>query len=72
MSEELTYNEIYRDFCNWSPERAAMVISYKPWGHTSICVWLSTGQTYKCKRHSADRFTVQRVSKDDIKKKYNL
>lgn len=67
--KELTYGDIYRDFCNWSPEYAAMVIGYRPWGSTSICVWLNNGQAYKCKRHAADRFTMQMVSQDDINKK---
>lgn len=30
--KELTYGDIYRDFCNWSPEHAAMVVDYRPWG----------------------------------------
>lgn len=41
-------------------------------GSTSICVWLNNGQAYKCKRHAADRFTMQVVSEEDIKKKYGL
>ena len=68
--KELTYGDIYRDFCNWSPEYAAMVIDYRPWGSTSICVWLNNGQAYKCKRHATDRFTMQMVSQDDINKKF--
>lgn len=68
--KELTSGDIYRDFCNWSPEYAAMVIDYRPWGSTSICVWLNNGQAYKCKRHAADRFTMQMVSQDDINKKF--
>ena len=72
MSKELTYYDIYKDFCNWSPEYAVMIIAYKPWGHTSICVWLNNGQAYKCKRHAADRFTMQLVSEEDIRKKYGL
>ena len=51
---ELTWGEIYKDFCNWSPEHAAMVVDYRPWGSTSIVVWLNNGQAYKCKRHAAD------------------
>ena len=70
--KELTYGDIYRDFCNWSPEHAAMVVDYRPWGHTSILVWLNNGQAYKCKRHAAGRFTMQLVSEEDIKKKYGI
>ena len=70
--KELTYGDIYRDFCNWSPEYAAMVNDYRPWGRNSILVWLNNGQAYKCKRHAADRFTMQLVSEEDINKKlYN-
>lgn len=35
-------------------------------------VWLNNGQAYKCKRHAADRFTIQMVSEEGIKKKYGL
>lgn len=72
QENNLTYGDIYRDFCNWSPEHAAMVVDYRPWGHTSILVWLNNGQAYKCKRHAADRFTMQLVSEEDIKKKYGI
>ena len=37
--KELTYGDIYRDFCNWSPEHAVMVADYRPWGHTSILIY---------------------------------
>lgn len=69
---ELTCDEIYKDFCNWSPEHAAMVTDYKPWGNSSILVYLNSGHAYKCKRHAADRFTMQVVSEEDIKKKFNI
>lgn len=49
-----------------------MVVDYRPWGSTSIVVWLNNGQAYKCKRHAADRFTMQMVSEEDIKKKFNI
>ena len=64
--------DIFKEFCKWSPEHAAMVVDYRPWGHTSILVWLNNGQAYKCKRHAADRFTMQLVSEEDIKKKYGI
>ena len=63
------YN-IFKEFCKWSPEYAAMVVDYRLWGHTSILVWLNNGQAYKCKRRAANRFTMQLVSEEDIKKKY--
>lgn len=69
--KELTYGDIYRDFCNWT-EHAAMVVDYRHWGHNSILVWFNNGQAYKCKRHAADRFTMQLVSEEDIKKKYGI
>jgi hypothetical protein len=49
-----------------------MVKDYKPWGSTSIVIWLNNGCAFKVKRHASDRFTVQTVSKQDINKKYGL
>ena len=74
MSNEnnLTWLQIYKEFCEWSPAHAKMIVDYRPWGSTSIVVWLNNGQAYKCKRHAADRFTMQLVSEEDIKKKYGL
>lgn len=69
---ELTYGQIYKEFCEWSPKHAAMVTDYRPWGSTSIVVWLNNGYAYKVKRHAADRFTMQTVSEEDIKRKYGL
>lgn len=70
MSNEITYGEIYKEFCEWSPEHAAKVTDYRPWGRTSIVVWLTNGQAYKCKRHATNKFTMQMVSEDDIKRKF--
>lgn len=74
MSDEnnLTWLQIYKEFCEWSPAHAKMIVDYRPWGSTSIVVWLNNGQAYKCKRHAADRFTMQLVSEEDINKKYGL
>ena len=74
MSNEnnLTWLQIYKEFCEWSPAHAKMIVDYRPWGSTSIVVWLNNGQAYKCKRHAADRFTMQLVSEEDIKKKYGI
>ena len=69
---EITFGKIFKEFCNWSPEHAAMVVDYRPWGHDSILVWLTNGKAYKCKRYAADRFIMQLVSEEDIKKKYGL
>lgn len=71
-NDELTYNDIYNEFCQWSPEHAKMVIDYKPWGSNSIIVWFNDGHAYKCKRHAHDRFTMQVVSKEDINRKFGL
>lgn len=72
MEEELTWGQIYSDFCNWNPDYARRVIDYRPWGRSSIVVWLDNGCAYKCKCHAADWFTVQAVSNDDIRRKYGL
>lgn len=66
------HKKIYKDFCEWSPDYAAMVIDYKPWGHTSIVVWLSNGYAYKVKQHAHDRFTMQMVSEADIERKLDF
>lgn len=69
---EITYGEIYKEFCEWSPEHAAMVEDYRPWGSTSIVVWLKGGQAYKVKRIDTNHFIMQPVSKADIDKKRRL
>ena len=69
---EITWGEIYKEFCEWSPEHAKMVKDYRPWGSTSIVVWLNNGHAYKVKRHAPGRFTMQMVSEEDIKRKYGL
>ena len=71
-NKELTYDDIYKEFCKWSPKHAAMVVDYRPWDSTSILIWLNNGQTYKCKRYASNIFTMQMISELDIKKKYNL
>lgn len=68
---EMTYGELYEAFREWSPEHAAMVIDYRPWGSYSIVVWLNNGHAYKVKYHGPNRFTMQMVSKEDIEKKFN-
>ncbi len=68
---ELTYGELYKRFCEWSPEHSKMVKDYRPWGSTSIVIWLENGQAYKVKYHAPDRFTMQALSKADIDKKFN-
>ena len=70
--EEITYGELYKEFCEWSPEHAKMVKDYRPWGAHSIVVWFNNGQAYKVKRHGPDRFIMQKVSDDDINKKFGL
>lgn len=67
--ENLTHNRIYEEFCIWSPMHAEMVVRWKPWGSTSIVVWLRNGQAYKCKRHAVGKFTIQMVSEEDIERK---
>ena len=70
--EEITWGEIYKEFCEWSPEHADMVEDYKPWGRNSIIVWLKGGYAYKVKRRAPGAFVMQKVSEEDIKKKYEL
>lgn len=69
---EMTYGELYKEFCEWSPEHAKMVKDYRPWGKHSIVVWLDGGYAYKVKRYAPGKFTMQHVSEEDIKKKFGL
>lgn len=64
--------DIFEEFCKWSPEHAAMVVDFRSWGSTSIVVWLDNGMTYKVKRYAPNKFIMQVVSEEDIKKKYEL
>jgi hypothetical protein len=69
---DITYGELYKEFCEWSPAHAELVKDYRPWGSTSIVVWLRDGSAYKVKRHGPGRFIMQMVSDDDINKKFGL
>ena len=68
----VTHNEIFNEFCIWSPTLAPKVVAYRPWGSTSIVVWLNNGFIYKIKRYGPDKFVMQAVSKDDVNKKFGL
>ena len=69
---EITWGDIYKEFCEWSPMHAEMVVDYRPWGSTSIVVWLRNGMAYKVKRFAPGKFVMQSLSEEDIKKKYGL
>lgn len=69
MAEKITHSEIYDKFCKWSPHHAKMVKEYKPWGSTSIVVWLNNGQAYKVKHIYGDKFVMQPLTIDDINRK---
>lgn len=69
---ELTYEEIYKEFCEWSPEHAKMVKDYRPWGNNSILVLLNNGMAFKVKYFDSNHFVMQMVSKEDIRKKYGI
>lgn len=66
----MAHKEIYEKFCKWSPVHANMIRIWKPWGSTSICVWLNNGMKYKVKHHGGNVFTMQSLSDEDIRKKY--
>lgn len=67
----MTHEDIFNEFCNWSPNHAAMVTEYRPWGSTSILVRLNNDTAYKVKRYDANKFIMQPVSEDDIQRKYS-
>lgn len=70
--DEITYGELYKEFCEWSPKRANMVKDYRPWGSHSIIVWLTDGHAYKVKRLAPGKLIMQLLSKEDIDKKFGL
>lgn len=69
---EITYGQLYNEFREWSPELAKLVVDYRPWGNTSIVIWLSNGMAYKVKRYAPDKFIMQSVSEEDINRKLGL
>ena len=68
---ELTTREIYNKFCAWSPDHAKLIRDYRPWGSTSIVIWLKNGMMYKVKYISDDKFVMQIVTKEDIDRKFS-
>ena len=74
ITTEITYGELYKEFCEWSPEHAKMVEDYRLWGKNSIIVWFKFkgGHAYKVKRCAPGRFIMQPLSKEDINKKFNI
>lgn len=65
------HEEILDEFKEWSPEHADMVTDYKPWGSSSIIIWLNNGLAYKVKRFAPGKFIMQLISEEDIAKKFN-
>lgn len=72
MNEDITYEQIYKEFCDWGPEYASKVIDYKPCGPNSICVWLNNGLLYKCIRYAENKFTMQMFSNDEFRRMLRL
>jgi len=66
----MTHEELYKKFCNGSPGHANRVTEYRPWGKTSIVVWLTNGMAYKVKYIDDSHFIMQMLTEEDIKKKY--
>lgn len=60
---------IYRKFCKWSPSHAKMIMKWRPWGSTSIAIWLTNGQKYKVKFCGGNSFIMQMLTDEDIEKK---
>lgn len=68
--DEVSSGELFVAFCNHEPELGLRVTDYRLWGKASIVVWLDNGQAYKVKMLDPDRFIVQRVSQEDIERKF--
>lgn len=67
----MTYGELYQKFCEAEPDMAKHICDYRPWGSTSIVIWLDGGSAYKVK-DVGGKFVKQSVSADDIRRKYGL
>lgn len=72
FDEKIDAKQIYEEFCNWSPEHAKMAKHYEQWGNTSIAIWFDNGLVFKVKRYAPNRFIMQLMSNDDIKRKYEI
>lgn len=70
--DKLTHEEIFNEFCEWNADQTSAIVNYKPWGGTSIVIWLDNGNAYKVKRHAHQVFTIQRLSEEDINKKFGI
>lgn len=68
--DKLEPQDIYKEFCENSPQIARMITTYEKWGSRSIAVWLSNGLIYKVTRYDYNKFSMQELSKEDIKKKF--
>lgn len=67
----MAHNKLFKLFKNWNPGMAEMVIEYKPWGRNSLCIWLRNGMIYKAKYYGENKFVMQTVSEEDVKRKYD-
>lgn len=68
----MAHEDIFKEFCEWSPWHAVLVVEYKPWGSASILIRLSSGAAYKAKRYGEKKFILQPVTEDDINRKYGI
>lgn len=62
--------ELFELFKKWNPGMARMIVNYKQWGHSSICLWLRNGMLYKAKYYPVNKFVMQTLTKEDVERKY--
>lgn len=71
MENNSFYSELFNEFCAQDLGRGSTIKEYKPWGANSIVVWFMNGQAFKIKRIAPGKFVMQKLSEDDIKKKFS-
>ena len=66
----MTPSELYAKFKAWNPEMDKMVLDYRQWGSNSLCIWLYNGMKYKAKLYDGNKFIMQTVTDEDVKRKF--
>lgn len=67
----ITYKEMYRQFCECSPEYACMIEDYRPCGKYEIMIWLNDGRVYRVRYHDKHKFSMLLLSADNIRDNFD-
>lgn len=63
-------DELFGMYRNVYPEHAAVAVDCMKWGDRSIVIWHDDGSTYKFKVDQFGGTSIQKLSKDDIGRKF--